>query len=90
MQKSKILRRSVEWREAFGTAKSTASTEELGKTAGKDEDVGKTTYVKLMGLEGAKEEAKRLGYEAKACLDGFGDRAGVLLAIADYIVDRKN
>jgi len=68
----------------------TASTEELGKTAGKDEDVGKTTYVKLMGLEGAKEEAKRLGYEAKACLDGFGDRAGVLLAIADYIVDRKN
>lgn len=68
----------------------TASTEELGKTAGKDEDVDKTTYVKLMGLDGAKAEAKRLAEEAKAALDPFGDRAAPLLAIADYIVNRKN
>jgi geranylgeranyl pyrophosphate synthase len=30
----------------------TATSEELGKTAGKDENSNKTTYVKLLGLEG--------------------------------------
>lgn len=68
----------------------TASTEDLGKTAGKDEDTDKTTYPKLMGLDGAKAEAKRLIDEAKASLEPFGERAAPLLAIADYIIDRKN
>ena len=68
----------------------TASTEDLGKTAGKDEDTDKTTYPKLMGLEGSKQEAKRLADEAKKALEPFGDRAAPLLAIADYIVNRKN
>mmetsp|Transcript_8904 Transcript_8904/g.13698 ORF Transcript_8904/g.13698 Transcript_8904/m.13698 type:complete len:342 (+) Transcript_8904:86-1111(+) len=68
----------------------TASTEDLGKTAGKDEDTDKTTYPKLMGLDGAKAEAKRLIEEAKASLEPFGERAAPLLAIADYIIDRKN
>ena len=68
----------------------TASTEDLGKTAGKDEDTDKTTYPKLMGLDGAKEEASRLIEEAKGSLAPFGDRAAPLLAIADYIIDRKN
>lgn len=70
----------------------TASTEELGKTAGKDLDADKTTYVKLLGLEGAKEEAKRLADEAKAALLNKFDaeKAAPLLAIADYIVNRKN
>jgi geranylgeranyl diphosphate synthase type II len=68
----------------------TASTEDLGKTAGKDEDTDKTTYPKLMGLDGAKKEARRLIDEAKDSLAPFGDRAAPLLAIADYIIDRKN
>lgn len=68
----------------------TASTEDLGKTAGKDEDTDKTTYPKLMGLDGAKAEAKRLIEEAKASLEPFGERAAPLLAIADYIIERKN
>ena len=42
----------------------TASTEDLGKTAGKDEEVEKTTYPKLMGLDGSKDEAQRLVNEA--------------------------
>lgn len=46
----------------------TATSEELGKTAGKDEEVDKTTYVKLLGLEGAKLEAQRLADEAKQAL----------------------
>ena len=68
----------------------TASSEELGKTAGKDEEVNKTTYVKLLGLEGSKMEANRVIEEAKQALARFGDRATPLLGIADYIVQRKN
>lgn len=68
----------------------TATSEELGKTAGKDEDVNKTTYVKLLGLEQSKREAERIVGEAKAALAKYGDRAAPLLGIADYIVQRKN
>ena len=68
----------------------TASTEALGKTAGKDVDTDKTTYPKLLGLEGSKQEARRLVQEAKQSLSMFGARAEPLLAIADYIVEREN
>ena len=68
----------------------TASSEDLGKTAGKDEATDKTTYVKLLGLEESKKYARQLVDEAKGCLAPFGDRAAPLLAIADFIVDRKN
>ncbi|CAM9305756.1 unnamed protein product [Phaeothamnion confervicola] len=68
----------------------TQSTEQLGKTAGKDEAVSKTTYVKLMGLEGAKAEAKRLVDEARRALEPYKDRAAPLRAIADYIIEREN
>eukprot|EP00640_Fibrocapsa_japonica_P003303 CAMPEP_0113934018 /NCGR_PEP_ID=MMETSP1339-20121228/1359_1 /TAXON_ID=94617 /ORGANISM="Fibrocapsa japonica" /LENGTH=311 /DNA_ID=CAMNT_0000935623 /DNA_START=109 /DNA_END=1044 /DNA_ORIENTATION=- /assembly_acc=CAM_ASM_000762 len=68
----------------------TATSEELGKTAGKDVDVNKTTYPKLLGLEGSKKEARRLIDEAKGALSKFGDKATPLLAIADYIIERTN
>eukprot|EP01031_Cornospumella_fuschlensis_P040206 gene40206-48991_t len=68
----------------------TATSAELGKTAGKDQDVNKTTYVKLLGLEQSKREALRIINEAKAALDRFGDRAVPLKALADFIVARKN
>eukprot|EP00595_Chromulina_sp_UTEXLB2642_P001262 CAMPEP_0196764818 /NCGR_PEP_ID=MMETSP1095-20130614/6906_1 /TAXON_ID=96789 ORGANISM="Chromulina nebulosa, Strain UTEXLB2642" /NCGR_SAMPLE_ID=MMETSP1095 /ASSEMBLY_ACC=CAM_ASM_000446 /LENGTH=302 /DNA_ID=CAMNT_0042121317 /DNA_START=110 /DNA_END=1018 /DNA_ORIENTATION=+ len=68
----------------------TATSEELGKTAGKDEDTNKTTYVKLLGLEQSKKEAARIIDEAKAALAKYGDKAAPLLGIADFIVARKN
>lgn len=68
----------------------TQSTEELGKTAGKDENTDKTTYPKLLGLDGAKVEAQRLITIAKSSLQPFGKRAVPLLALADFIIDRKN
>lgn len=68
----------------------TATSEELGKTAGKDEEVNKTTYVKLLGLEESKKEAAKIIGEAKAALSKYGDKAAPLLGIADYIVARKN
>jgi geranylgeranyl diphosphate synthase type II len=68
----------------------TQSTEELGKTAGKDDAMDKTTYPKLLGLDGARAEAERLVSEAKQALEPFGERAIPLLALADFIIDRKN
>lgn len=68
----------------------TQSTAELGKTAGKDEDTDKTTYPKLLGLDGARQEAERLVQEAKESLAPFGERAIPLLALADFIINRKN
>lgn len=68
----------------------TQSSETLGKTAGKDEAVDKTTYVKLLGLDGARAEAERLKREAVDALSPFGDRAAPLLAIADFIVKRES
>lgn len=68
----------------------TASTEELGKTAGKDLDVDKTTYPKLLGLEKSREFAQELVDEAKEALEEFGDKAAPLNGLADYIIQRKN
>ena len=68
----------------------TQTSEELGKTAAKDLDADKTTFPKLMGLDESREEVRRLIEEAKVSLDRFGDKAQPLLAIADFIVERKN
>lgn len=67
-----------------------ASSEDLGKTAGKDEATEKTTYPKLLGLERSKEVAKEMVAEAKAALSEFGDKAAPLNGLADYIIMRKN
>jgi geranylgeranyl pyrophosphate synthase len=63
-------------------------TETLGKTQGKDADADKATYVKLMGLEGAKAEAQRLLQAALDALEGFGESADHLRDLARYIVER--
>jgi geranylgeranyl diphosphate synthase type II len=68
----------------------TASTADLGKTAGKDLDADKTTYPKLLGLDRSREVAQELVDEAKAALAEFGDRAAPLNGLADYIIARTN
>lgn len=68
----------------------TASTDELGKTAGKDEATNKATYPKLLGVEGSQKEAKRLMDESLRELEVFGDEADSLRAIAKFIVGRTN
>jgi geranylgeranyl pyrophosphate synthase len=60
----------------------------LGKTAGKDQATGKSTYVSLLGLDGARAEARRLADTALAQLDQFGESADALRALANYIVTR--
>ena len=72
----------------------TASSDVLGKTAGKDLIADKTTYPKLLGLEESRERAKTLIQEAKTSLDAFQPadgssvQAAPLLALADYVIGR--
>lgn len=61
----------------------------LGKTAGKDEEADKLTYVKLLGLEGAKAEAQSLCEQAKAAVIDLPNPQ-VLIELADYICKRAN
>ena len=65
-------------------------TATLGKTAGKDEEANKPTYVKLLGLEGARTQATSLAEEAKAALATYGDAAAALLGLADYVIKRNH
>ena len=68
---------------------SEADTATLGKTAGKDADNDKPTYVTLLGTQEAKKMAAELHGEALAALSGFGDEARRLRELADFIVLRK-
>ncbi len=66
-----------------------ADTATLGKTAGKDADNDKPTYVTLLGAAAAKKMAAELHAEALQALDEFGDKAQRLRELADFIVMRK-
>ncbi|HLP97707.1 MAG TPA: farnesyl diphosphate synthase [Sideroxyarcus sp.] len=66
-----------------------ADTATLGKTAGKDADNDKPTYVTLLGLAEAKKMAAELHGEALHALEGFGGKAQRLRELADFIVMRK-
>ena len=66
-----------------------SSTATLGKTAGKDAQQNKPTYVSLLGSKRAKEKATELRAEAHATIEGFGHRAERLRQLTDYIVERK-
>ncbi len=66
-----------------------ATTATLGKTAGKDAQQGKPTYVSAMGLARARTFAEELRQEAMKALDGFGERTLRLRQLADFIVLRK-
>ena len=67
-----------------------ADTATLGKTAGKDAEQNKPTYVSLMGLTAARRYAESLTAEAAAALDPFGQRAGRLRQLAQFVTARKN
>jgi len=65
-----------------------ADTATLGKTAGKDADNDKPTYVSLIGLDDAKRLSLEMLAEAHDALAPLGERAARLRALADYIVHR--
>jgi farnesyl diphosphate synthase len=67
-----------------------ANTATLGKTAGKDADQNKPTYVSILGLEAARKLAEELHHNALSALLEFGDDARRLAQIADFIVQRQS
>jgi geranylgeranyl diphosphate synthase, type II len=68
----------------------TQTSEQLGKTAGKDTAAEKTTYPSLFGIEQSLRKADGLVEQACSQLDGFGDRADTLKELARFLVARKN
>ena len=69
----------------------TQASDVLGKTAGKDQDANKPTYVSLLGLNAARTLAQQLREEAKAALaaGGLADISHLCL-LADSVVERHN
>lgn len=68
----------------------TQSSEELGKTAGKDLASVKATWPAVHGIERSRQDAARLIREAFAALDSIGERADSLRAVATYLVERTH
>jgi len=68
----------------------TGTSEELGKPAGRDAELAKSTYVALLGIEGARAEAQRLAASAVDHLDRAGVPSEALAALAGYIVNRTS
>ena len=66
------------------------SADEVGKATGKDAAAGKATLVSILGVERARAQADALASQAAGHLDGFGDKAAHLRALAAYVVARKS
>src|SRR6266436_7845327 len=67
----------------------TQTSEQLGKTAGKDTAAEKATYPALFGVDQSLRKADQLVSTAFAELDGFAERAETLKDLARFLVERK-
>jgi geranylgeranyl pyrophosphate synthase len=68
----------------------TATSDQLGKTAGKDAAHAKATFVTLLGVGAARVEAERLAARAVAQLREAALVSPILVELAHYIVTRPN
>ena len=68
----------------------TQSSEQLGKTAGKDTAAEKATYPALFGIEESLKKADALLEKALSSLEGFGAQAEILKSLAHFLVERKH
>jgi len=67
-----------------------ASSEQLGKTAGKDQAQHKSTFPSLLGMDGAKATLAELATSMQAALVPFSQRAAALAALAELTVRRSH
>ncbi|NQT01054.1 MAG: polyprenyl synthetase family protein [Planctomycetes bacterium] len=65
-----------------------ASSEHLGKTAGKDAKATKCTYPAVVGIEKARQLEKKLADEAIAALEPFGEKADTLRQLTMALLKR--
>jgi farnesyl diphosphate synthase len=63
---------------------------ETGKKVGKDADRGKATFISALGVEGSRQQARIVAKRAAARLDLFGEKAELLRALAQFVVERRN
>ncbi len=68
----------------------TATSEQLGKAAGKDESSRKQTHARLVGIEESRKLAQAAADRAVAALAPFGDRAAALVSLARFVVSRRS
>jgi geranylgeranyl diphosphate synthase type II len=68
----------------------TVDSEQLGKTAGKDQATEKATWPAVYGIDQSRRDAAQLIDEAFAALEPYGSGADGLKAVARYIVERQN
>jgi geranylgeranyl diphosphate synthase, type II len=67
----------------------TQTSEQLGKTAGKDTAAEKATYPALFGVDESLKKADNLVQTAEVALEGFGTGADTLRSLAWFLVERK-
>jgi geranylgeranyl diphosphate synthase type II len=68
----------------------TQTSEQLGKTAGKDIASEKATYPALFGLEESRKKARALLDDAYKAVESFGPRAETLKALARFLIERES
>lgn len=68
----------------------TQSSQQLGKTAGKDSAAEKATYPALFGVDESLTRASALIASALKSISDFGERGETLSSLAKFLVERKN
>lgn len=68
----------------------TGDAQTVGKAVGKDADLGKATFVSILGLTGARDRAKLLGERAKNHLEPWGSSAQTLRDTVDFVLERQH
>ena len=68
----------------------TGDPRQMGKAAHSDQARDMVTFASLLGVEAAREEARRRIAQAKSSLDFLGEAAWPLLEIADFVLERES
>ena len=68
----------------------TGDPRQMGKAAHSDQERDMVTFASLLGVEAAREEARRRIAQAKSSLEFLGDATWPLLEIADYVLERES
>lgn len=66
------------------------STEAAGKKTGKDAAQGKATILSILGVEGARAQARKLADSAVSVISAYGEKSNNLRRLAEYLVTRQS